>query len=136
MSNNHELHTKFASERAIILPKTTQPANPARKPLVEPSHNPPAPKRQKEAPKKAPITTLPPETFTPLEHSAPEHHAEARIPENIEPSSITLFNLLWDEYILDRIFKARSTNSNAALVGRVVGDKDRKSLFIPTIVDI
>ena len=76
--------------------------------LVELSLNPLASETKESSIKRA---ALPPEIFAPLDHPAPEHHAEARIPENIELSPTASPNLFWDESTFDQIVKA--TNAYA-----------------------
>ena len=65
--------------------------------------------------KRAPIkfTTLPPESFVPLDHPAPEHRAEARVPEHTALTPVAFFNFFWDDSILERIVQATNDYANA-----------------------
>ena len=83
--------------RSLIL--NTMSANRARKP---PAANAPAPKKRMKAPMEAPMEAPgKPTALLP----APEHRAEARVPEDTELSPIAS-NDFWDESILDQIVKA------------------------------
>ena len=116
--------------------KTTKSAKRARKPLAEVTPNIPAPKRQNTSNLKRALikfTTLPPETFVPLDHPAPEHHAEVRIPEHTELTPAA-FDLFWDDSILERIAEATNDYANpkrAAWSAKMPGTLQRQRRWKP-----
>ena len=86
----------------------------AQKPLAELSSNllPPA-KKQKKAGHNIEPTAQPSETFVPFDHPALEHHAEARVPRDIELALITFFNLFWNDSILNQVVRATNAYARA-----------------------
>ena len=59
------------------------------------------------------LTTQPSETFVPTNHPALEHHAKARVPQDIELTPIAFFNLFWDDSILNQIVQATNAYARA-----------------------
>ena len=100
-----------AVRRSIKFRTLIMSAKRARKPLAGLALRVNAPrKKQKEAPAiKLQVTTLPPETFIPLD-PALEYDAEARFLE-VDPTPTAFFELFWDDTIFHQITKAKNSHA-------------------------